>query len=1286
MGEKTPDAIEIQCTGCGAHFRLTPKKGRLPSGDVPCPKCSTTLSVSTGRRIYLEETESSEDSEPSSAAPAFGVIAPRASAQRELAASLRETVETESHASTLDENDEDKVLAKLKAFADATQGNPNSTFAGLPGNFEENPFSFSRSEKTTALRRNTRNELAAASSVAEEESGTSASEEGPGEGELASWSAPITSNRLIADNTFDFLQGDHSEATLDSDSIPDPDSPAESEASLPAKAGLRATKETAENETISRALAQSESSSSYFSTERKGGQDQETRKSQLLARIKSKALPETSLGGRSTPKERKTAPSIDIGRIQALAREKPFTDDSIEPGSDPETESGTGKASLAVLFKKAKKRRESSAGLGLPTPQAADVSRDRDHSNEPENPFSRSAQGSKTAEFDRPDVEISEGEIAELVSRTSSGAGVSPREDKSIPKPLPSKSKDLTSPPALPIAKRSTQPTKPILSPKSKDSKEPDKQDNYEYSGLFAGFESTPGGQEPADAIGEVSQKRGQNTTQSMLARLQRRRSRGPSVEALEIGGADERRGSGYIRLPTAEIQEILGQGDFRLRIQDVIYEPVNREGLVQLIKSGVLMGAEELAEADGDWMPVSEHPVFGELRRKMAAEAHNVLSRLGTTQRMHALQKHLEDSSSPDKPNFQSPKPPSSQLPETQPNLNIPEIGSNQELEAPKVLEDPLRTASPSGEAESSFDYPVTSPEEESKEPAASEEIRPSPLDQDDLLAPSLMQRSGKTEEIADNTGAHDPAFEAPLFIDDPDAPAPEQAPLTNLESAEPLKPLEELPPELPSFSEELSNDLPQEARKKKSNPAVLLGALLFLFLAAGASFLVFTEQGEELLTGFSSTLAVVEDGEKPENEALQGAIREASKRLLASIPSQFSDRDEATQWAIENPDSGQASALLWQDWEKGRRDREFHFILFESLLGEEEFHRARQVALSGRALYPEELKFEELHRRGITKDEALMGSTPLLFNDSQGFELQGLYDLASHRGIVLDDETRSRQVIIKPELRNRESLWRTEVAAYRLCELIQCHFQIFETLPALLTREFLEGISGDNEVRTQMLAEVQWQQIESEGVTYEAAFASVELRPRAKLHPFPIEFRTLWLNWLRAGANTDFLAAPLKENLDRIESFSDGQFHESLLTIGDRPTLEVAREVSSLLLFDYLTNNWERFFTRAEDYGTNNPIVGNRIVSLHNGEAFQPRASRRVQGRFEWTSRFSKSTIGSLRSLERELVDQILFPQPNAAERARLEMMWSQRADLLRRVDSLIDQHGEEDVLLFP
>src|SRR5690554_2397549 len=44
MAAELPHAL-LNCAECGAGFKLTLKKGRLPSRPVPCPQCKTPILV-----------------------------------------------------------------------------------------------------------------------------------------------------------------------------------------------------------------------------------------------------------------------------------------------------------------------------------------------------------------------------------------------------------------------------------------------------------------------------------------------------------------------------------------------------------------------------------------------------------------------------------------------------------------------------------------------------------------------------------------------------------------------------------------------------------------------------------------------------------------------------------------------------------------------------------------------------------------------------------------------------------------------------------------------------------------------------------------------------------------------------------------------------------------------------------------------------------------------------------------------------------------------------------------
>ena len=118
-----------------------------------------------------------------------------------------------------------------------------------------------------------------------------------------------------------------------------------------------------------------------------------------------------------------------------------------------------------------------------------------------------------------------------------------------------------------------------------------------------------------------------------------------------EQGLAGEYRGSGFILLETSEIRDAVGTGVFRLRIRGEVFEEVAESTVVELIKRGVFMGGGEIAELDGPWVPILEHPIFLRLRGSMATKAHQLLRTLNIPTRV--------ETASAERPPDQSSIPP---------------------------------------------------------------------------------------------------------------------------------------------------------------------------------------------------------------------------------------------------------------------------------------------------------------------------------------------------------------------------------------------------------------------------------------------------------------------------------------------------------------------------------------------------------------------------------------------------------------------------------------------------
>lgn len=76
-------------------------------------------------------------------------------------------------------------------------------------------------------------------------------------------------------------------------------------------------------------------------------------------------------------------------------------------------------------------------------------------------------------------------------------------------------------------------------------------------------------------------------------------------------------------------LDELVEEGDYRLRIDGRMYASVDKQMLVVLIEHGVLLGSEELAVSDGPWMSVREHPMLERLRSALAVQLHHLCAEL---------------------------------------------------------------------------------------------------------------------------------------------------------------------------------------------------------------------------------------------------------------------------------------------------------------------------------------------------------------------------------------------------------------------------------------------------------------------------------------------------------------------------------------------------------------------------------------------------------------------------------------------------------------------------------
>lgn len=272
------------------------------------------------------------------------------------------------------------------------------------------------------------------------------------------------------------------------------------------------------------------------------------------------------------------------------------------------------------------------------------------------------------------------------------------------------------------------------------------------------------------------------------------------------------------------------------------------------------------------------------------------------------------------------------------------------------------------------------------------------------------------------------------------------------------------------------------------------------------------------------------------------------------------------------------------------------------------------------------------------------------------------------------------------KPNQTRLQSNYRAEIAAWRLCELLNCDFDIPWNRAVKIDKRTFNTLynrskSAKRESYRAEMKDLIWQASDGK----EAVFGTLKDWV-AKFTRFPIEYTSLWKPWL---SQTDFKEnfSTLKSDLAPLKKLSHtAKLYDEILALSQQlDTKGLAKQIAQVLTFDYLIGNWDRFSGVKQWWGVNCQFADGKIVSIDNGAAFPSYANEKVLERFMLVERFDKNFIQSLRMLNKEKTLSLLFPDASEKEKQSFEQFWSQRAAVLNRIDTLSEQYGTERVLSF-
>jgi hypothetical protein len=139
--------------------------------------------------------------------------------------------------------------------------------------------------------------------------------------------------------------------------------------------------------------------------------------------------------------------------------------------------------------------------------------------------------------------------------------------------------------------------------------------------------------------------------------------------------------------------------------------------------------------------------------------------------------------------------------------------------------------------------------------------------------------------------------------------------------------------------------------------------------------------------------------------------------------------------------------------------------------------------------------------------------------------------------------------------------------------------------------------------------------------------------------------------------------------------------------MTVGEeipRDKVDMMAQLSSLLVFDMLTNNSDRFsggnLMTSPD--------GRVLFWMDNTFGFQvePEGHQKCRQWLQKSQKFSRKMVAALRKLSLPALRRALEPEPGLLSEAEMRSVVARRDVTLRYIDDLIRQYSQDKVLVFP
>jgi hypothetical protein len=259
-------------------------------------------------------------------------------------------------------------------------------------------------------------------------------------------------------------------------------------------------------------------------------------------------------------------------------------------------------------------------------------------------------------------------------------------------------------------------------------------------------------------------------------------------------------------------------------------------------------------------------------------------------------------------------------------------------------------------------------------------------------------------------------------------------------------------------------------------------------------------------------------------------------------------------------------------------------------------------------------------------------------------------------------------KKAAFKPASRRGPTRFKGEIAAYRLAEALGVP-NVPPALPRSFGRAELDGALGGAATKAgQLLAS---EVLADGGRVHGAIIPWID-----RLEMLPLEADPLWSSW----------RAWLRKDGDF--SAGSGAPTGTLGLLDEAARRDLAAQISTLVAFDYLTGNWDRWSGANVGWDAER----HRVLFLDNDGAFfetpPKEALAKNQRLVDGVDRYSRSFVARLRALDESTIARALDGGNTfAALPAKVALaVASRRAALLGAVDAKIAANGEPSTLVFP